>query len=226
MHLSMGGHLVTKVLEVLLDQRGGEYRSESIPKGCKQDMKEKMAYVALDFDAEMLGYQETTDTSYELPGGSEIRLGNERFRCAEVLFQPSHLDGLDGLGYGNYSANYGLDNFPKGVASMVYESINKSDRDIHKDLYCNVLLAGGGTMLRGMTERMEKELEFLARSPPDCRYSVYSERVKVIAPPDRKYSAWIGGACLSSLTHFQQSWVTKQEYKESGPSIVHRKCFS
>jgi len=217
MHVPIGGHLVTKVLETLLDQRSGEYRSESIPKGCKQDMKEEMAYVALDFNAEMQSF-ETTER-YELPGGQEIRLGNERFRCAEVLFRPSHLHGLPGLGY--MYANDGPDGlagrFPNGVASMVYKSITKCDRDIQKDLYHNVLLAGGGTMLRGMAERMKKDLEGFA--PP-------ASRVKVIAPHDRKYSVWIGGAILSSLSVFQQMWITRQEYEENGPSIVHRKCFS
>ena len=36
---------------------------------------------------------------------------------------------------------------------------------------------------------------------------------------------WIGGSILSSLSTFQQMWISKQEYDESGPSIVHRKCF-
>ncbi|MHC0039877.1 hypothetical protein [Pseudoneobacillus sp. C159] len=46
-----------------------------------------------------------------------------------------------------------------------------------------------------------------------------------MAPPERKYSVWIGGSILASLSTFQQMWISKQEYDESGPSIVHRKCF-
>ena len=52
-----------------------------------------------------------------------------------------------------------------------------------------------------------------------------SLQVKIIAPPERKYSVWIGGSILASLSTFQQMWISKQEYDESGPSIVHRKCF-
>ena len=63
---------------------------------------------------------------------------------------------------------------------------------------------------------MTKELSAIA---PD------SVRVKVIAPPERKYSVWIGGSILASLSTFQQMWISKQEYDESGPAIVHRKCF-
>uniref|UniRef100_A0AC35F695 Actin n=1 Tax=Panagrolaimus sp. PS1159 TaxID=55785 RepID=A0AC35F695_9BILA len=50
-------------------------------------------------------------------------------------------------------------------------------------------------------------------------------KIKIIAPPERKYSVWIGGSILASLSTFQQMWTSKQEYDESGPSIVHRKCF-
>ena len=48
----------------------------------------------------------------------------------------------------------------------------------------------------------------------------------MLGTPERyKYSVWIGGSILSSLSAFQQMWTSKQEYDESGPSIVHRKCF-
>ena len=50
-------------------------------------------------------------------------------------------------------------------------------------------------------------------------------KIKVVAPPERKYSVWIGGSILSSLSTFQQMWISKAEYDESGPTIVHRKCF-
>lgn len=50
-------------------------------------------------------------------------------------------------------------------------------------------------------------------------------QVKVVAPPERKYSVWIGGSILASLSTFQNLWVSKQEYDETGPGIVHRKCF-
>ena len=48
---------------------------------------------------------------------------------------------------------------------------------------------------------------------------------QVVAPAERKFSVWIGGSILSSLSTFQSMWVSKAEYEEAGPSIVHRKCF-
>ncbi len=76
--------------------------------------------------------------------------------------------------------------------------------------------SGGTTMYPGISDRMQKEITALAPS---------SMKVKIIAPPERKYSVWIGGSILASLSTFQQMWISKQEYDESGPSIVHRKCF-
>jgi len=71
-------------------------------------------------------------------------------------------------------------------------------------------------MYAGIANRMEKELKALAPS---------AMKVKIIAPPERKYAVWIGGSILSSLPTFEAMWISKQEYDESGPSIVHRKCF-
>merc|ERR1719284_1960298 len=84
------------------------------------------------------------------------------------------------------------------------------------DGQANTVLSGGTTMFPGIADRMQKEITALA--PPTMK-------IKIIAPPERKYSVWIGGSILSSLSTFQQMWISKQEYDESGPSIVHRKCF-
>ena len=139
------------------------------------------------------------EKSYELPDGDVITIGNERFRCPEVLFQPSFL-GMEGF----------------GVHDATYNSIMKADIDIRKDLYANIVLSGGTTMFPGFADRMKKEITALAPS---------TMNVKVIAPPERKYSVWIGGSILASLQSFKDMWISKKEYNEVGPSIVHRKCF-
>ena len=72
-------------------------------------------------------------------------------------------------------------------------------------------------MFNGLKERLTKEIKALAPGHMD-------EEVKVIVSPERKYAAWIGGATLSSIDSFQKSWITKNEYEESGACIVHRKC--
>ncbi|KAL7199987.1 hypothetical protein ACSBR2_022155 [Camellia fascicularis] len=139
------------------------------------------------------------EKSYELPDGQVITIGAERFRCPEVLFQPS-LIGMEAA----------------GIHESTYNSIMKCDLDIKKDLYGNIVLSGGSTMFPGIADRMSKEITALAPS---------SMKIKVVAPPERKYSVWIGGSILASLSTFQQMWISKDEYDESGPAIIHRKCF-
>merc|ERR1719438_466477 len=104
----------------------------------------------------------------------------------------------------------------QGVHETTYNSIMKCDVDIRKDLYATTVLSGGTTMFAGIADRMTKELTALAPS---------TMKIKIIAPPERKYSVWIGGSILASLSTFQAMWISKQEYDESGPAIVHRKCF-
>ncbi|CAL4098179.1 unnamed protein product, partial [Meganyctiphanes norvegica] len=141
------------------------------------------------------GYSFTTTAEREIV----ITIGNERFRAPESMFQPSFL---------------GMES--SGIHESVYHSIMKCDVDIRKDLYANTVLSGGTTMYPGIADRMQKEITTLAPS---------TIKIKIIAPPERKYSVWIGGSILASLSTFQTMWITKEEYEESGPGIVHRKCF-
>lgn len=167
-----------------------------------RDIKEKLAFVALDYDQEMKYICEGTVKYYELPDGQVVKINSELFQCSEILFQPS-LISVDGI----------------GIHECVKDAIVRVDVDIQKDIVSNIILAGGTSLLPGFAERLLEDAKNNTPSLPSTWIW------KVIAPPERKYSAWIGGSVLSSLSTFQQMWISKQEYDESGPSIVHRKCY-
>ncbi|OUC41092.1 hypothetical protein D917_00487 [Trichinella nativa] len=92
----------------------------------------------------------------------------------------------------------------------------KCDLDLRSQLYENVILSGGSTMFPGTEHRMTKELRVLV---PDA------VNVKIHTPPERKYSVWIGGSIMASLSAFQNMWISYKDYEEHGSAIVHRKCF-
>merc|ERR1711970_900593 len=99
------------------------------------------------------------EKTYELPDGNVVTIGNERFRCPEVLFQPSFIGKEE-----------------EGVHKLTFKSIMKCDVDIRKDLYANTVMSGGTTMFPGLDKRLNKEM--VAQAPGTMT-------IKIVAPPER-----------------------------------------
>ena len=118
-----------------------------------------------------------------------------------VLFNPS----LIGSEYG-------------GVHEVLANAIFKSDLDLRKTLFSQIVLAGGSTMFPGYGDRLLNEVRRLAQQS-NCT----DVKIRISAPPNRKLMTWTGGSILASLAAFKTMWVSKAEYDEVGASSIHRR---
>lgn len=170
------------------------------------------------------------DTLFDDLGLKMLQLGSERFRAPEILFNPE----LIGQEYA-------------GVHQVVVDSINRVDLDLRKSLFSNIVLSGGSTLCKGklliVTEWMYCVLSVVGFGDRLLnevkKLALKDVKIKIYAPPERKYSTWIGGSILAGLgtfkkvcifiaglitglTLFLQMWVSAEEYQED-PDIIHKK---
>ncbi|KAF5469729.1 hypothetical protein F2P56_010295 [Juglans regia] len=155
-----------------------------------------------------LAYEKTKNScqieKHTLPDGQVITIGREKYTVGEALFQPSLLS-LDA----------------HGIVEQLVRSISTVSSDNHRQLLENTVLCGGTASMPGFEERFQKEASL-------CSSAI---RPALVKPPEympenlTMYSAWVGGAILAKVVFPQNQHVTKADYDETGPSIVHRKCF-
>jgi actin len=135
--------------------------------------------------------------TYQLPDGKIITLGAERFRGAELLFNPA----INGSEY-------------KPIYDLVMDSIQAADIDTRKAFYENIILSGGTTMFKNFPERLEKSMAIIAPA---------AIQPKVFASPERKYMVWLGAATAVTISSFGEKWIDKDEWKEN-QNVIHTKC--
>ena len=187
---------ITEYLQFLL-RKSGYYFQTSAETEIVRIIKEKTCYIALNCNKEEKEKRDKCD-DFVLPDGQVLKLGCERFLAPEVLFNPEIL----GLEY-------------MGVHQNIIDSIQKADVDLRRSLYSNIVLSGGSTLFKGFGDRLLNEIKMQA-----CK----DVKIKIFAPPERKYSTWMGGSSLGSLSTFKKMWVTNEEYQED-PDIIHKRFF-
>jgi len=199
--LDLAGRDLTTYMVRILRERLPMNLDNSSGREIVRTMKENTCFVSQNYQKDLNNAEASVDLpqDYELPDGKVVSIASERFRVPEVLFNPGMI-GKEA----------------PGIHQLIQDSIAKSDIDLRRALYENVVLSGGTTMFTGLEQRLQAEVGKLAPA---------SVKTRVIAPPERKYSVWMGGSILSGLSSFQDMWITKDEYDEAGQSIVHRKCF-
>uniref|UniRef100_A0A7N0USI6 Actin-related protein 7 n=1 Tax=Kalanchoe fedtschenkoi TaxID=63787 RepID=A0A7N0USI6_KALFE len=166
-------------------------------------LKEKYSRCAED----EIAYEKTNQCKIEkhiLPDGQMIKIGRERYTVGEALYQPSML---------------GLEAY--GIVEQLVRCISTVSSENHRQLLESTVLCGGTVSMSGFEDRFQKEANL-------CSSAV---RPSLVLSPEympenlSKYSAWIGGAILAKVVFPQNQHITKGDYDETGPSIVHRKCF-
>ncbi|PVZ97648.1 hypothetical protein BB558_006381 [Smittium angustum] len=215
--VDLAGRDVTEYLKTLLFRAGLKFETTAENEIVRL-IKEKTGYVALDSAREEKEYRSnytvlssdpvvsgdqtnissSVPNTFVLPDGCKIKLGQERFLAPEILFRPD----IIGLEY-------------PGLHQLVINSIERSDMDLRKELMSNIVFSGGTTLTRGFGDRMLSEIR---------KASLADTKIKIYAPPERKYSTWIGGSILASLSTFKKMWVSADEYQDD-PYIIHKKVF-
>ncbi|XP_035726468.1 actin-like protein 6B [Vespa mandarinia] len=139
---------------------------------------------------------------FEFPTGYNDDFGSVRLMIPEALFDPSNVKGVGAS--------------ILGVGPLVTTSVGMCDIDIRPSLYGSVVVTGGNSCLQGFSDRLNRDLA--SKTPPSMRLKIISAN----SSSERRYGAWIGGSILSSLGSFQQMWLSRQEYEESGKLILER----
>lgn len=174
-----------------------------------RDMKETMCHVSQNYREEVRSRDDPLNQeqrSYELPGGEIVEVNlQKRITAAEIIFNPS-LNGLN----------------EDGFAAIAYRSIEMCDEDLRTNLYGNIVLAGGTSLMQGFTERFEQEIRMAAAKSPK------QTDIIVTAALHRKNAAWIGGSMLASMSTFADNTIRYSEYIEmqpepDKPSIILKK---
>ncbi|KAJ5871431.1 Glycosyl transferase family 28 C-terminal [Penicillium soppii] len=199
--IDVAGRDVTEQMQLLL-RKAGHVLHTSAEKEVVRMIKEKVCYVSLDPKREekewMNNYHKSDAKAvdYSLPDGHKIKIGQERYRAPEILFDPE----LIGLEY-------------PGVHQIVQDAITRTDLDLRKSLYLNIVLSGGSTLCKNFPDRLMREIKRLA---------VEDMKIRISAPAERKYTTWIGGSILAGLSTFRKMWVSADEWHED-PEVIHKR---
>uniref|UniRef100_A0A7S1N705 Actin n=1 Tax=Eutreptiella gymnastica TaxID=73025 RepID=A0A7S1N705_9EUGL len=204
----IAGQAITNYLNSLLMARGYNFTTAN-EMDIVNYMKESICYTALNYDEalEQSKADPSTAVKYPLPDGQDIVIAEERFKCTELMFDPSMYD---------------VDKNALGLHSMCFESIGKCEAEMRKEQYRYIMLAGGSSLFEGLGKRIQTGIQSLYKQKFPNEPTV---NAKVVVNVERMYATWLGGSMLGIFPMFHKMYISREEYTEHGPSIVHTKCF-
>ena len=187
--IDIGGRDLTEQLQLLLRQTADVSLLSNSERELVRTIKERGCYVSPNVGDQLEDNDSTLDSCpsrFKLPDGQIISLGNISYRIPEILFDPQLINS----------------DF-QGVSDICFQAIRRTDIDIRSKLSLNIILAGGSTMFRGFGPRLLRGLESL---------SDRKMKFRIVAPPERKYTAWIGGSVLTGVPAFSKLWRTREDW--------------
>jgi len=185
--IDLAGRDLTGYLALLLSQRELNFTTSAEMQTVRK-IKEQTSYICLDYEKETQKKAEEVKQEFELPDKKKIEIQQERFKCMEPLFKPFLLE-LEG----------------SGVHHILNETVMKCDIDLRKELFGNIVLSGGTCSVKGMKERMKKELEKL----------VTTMKINIVEKVNEKYAVWEGSSVVAELSNFE-GWINIDDYLENG----------
>ena len=186
-----GGADITEYFQTLLQRRGYFFNNSStyqLVKKIKEQFARTKSYNEEGTEANNI---------FNLPDGSSIRIGDEKHKCTDILFDLRLI---------------GKNSSP--IDKMIYDSINCTDIELRIKLFGEILLSGGNTSIKGLPQALHKEIK--------KRINKHI-KVRLYTPQKPQNCCWIGGKVITSLDDFKNMWITKGEWDEKGEKIFKEK---
>ena len=197
--IDFGGKDVTDLLMNKLNEN--RYTSKTpINEDIVNKIKETFCYVSDDYQNEIKKDLKEIEQQYTLPDGEVISIGKELFEIPEILFQSTLFE-----------------NSFNGIHELINYSLMKCNNNIRNELFENIVITGGNSLIKNFDKRLKNELKKIPFSPTNINFIE-------IKTNERKYSDWLGGSIFAYYLP-SNIWIMKEEYDEFGPSIIHKKCY-
>jgi actin-related protein 2 len=209
--LPVGGRLISSYLLKLLRLKGFQLNDEEDLEIGRQ-IKEKACYVAMDpeVDEQLAAGTAVLNELFKLPDGSVVSVGRERFGAVEALFKPDLCNSES-----------------PGLSNMIFKMIKEADIDCRADLYRNVILSGGTSVLPGIQNRLERDLNLRYKNDildgKQSRSLGWKPNVRL--PSSRRYLVFEGAALFADyISNDERHWISRKEYLRHGIQRVVDKC--
>lgn len=197
--LRIAGQDINRYLNRLLGGKG-IYLDSSGGQEIVRDIKHKLTYLAVDFERELekaKKFPNEFEKEYVLPDGQTITLTEERFRAPEILYKP-HLISTERT----------------PLSQAVLDVILDCEIGLQPQLYKNIIISGGTSLISNFSERLKKDVTGLA--PEERKVSI---NVKEL--PKREYGVWVGGATLASKDLFHTRKITQKIWHKEGANALY-----